>query len=161
VRSLKEFLDEQAGSKESRIAKATAKRDEWVNALGQLNARIKGWIDQADVQRVLRVEMVGYPIREEGIGDYDAPGLNIVLEPWTVEVKPIARFVAGPLAATGAIHVPRAFGRVDLTNGLEKYMIFRTAKELDGPWIIVKQDGYRMSEFDQQSFEAALQSLFE
>jgi len=159
--SLKEFLDKQVDSKESRIAKATAKRDEWINALNQLNNRIKGWIDQADVNHVLRVEEVGYPLREEGIGTYDAPGLVITLVPWEVKLKPIARFVAGSLAATGAIHVRRAFGRVDLTNGIEKHMLFRTAKELDGPWIIVKQDGYRMSDFDQQSFEAALQSLFE
>ena len=40
--SLKEFLDKQVDSKESRIAKATAKRDEWIKAVDRLNDRIKG-----------------------------------------------------------------------------------------------------------------------
>jgi hypothetical protein len=50
---------------------------------------------------------------------------------------------------------------VDLTNGIEKYMLFRTAKELDGPWVIADRDGHEVSELSQESFESALRSLFE
>ena len=159
--SLKEFLAEQADQLKGELSRAAAARDEWVAAVERLIAQVRGWIAEADPGRVLAIEERAVTIREEMIGSYEVPALTIILGVRSARVEPIARSVAGPLAATGAIHVPRAFGRVDLTNGLEKYMVFRTAKEPDGPWVIVKQDGYRMNHFDRKSFEAALQSLFE
>jgi hypothetical protein len=100
-------------------------------------------------------------LRDAGIGTYDAPFVLIELGAREVSIKPIARFVAGPSSSTGAIRILRAFGRVDMTNGLEKYLIFRTEKELDGPWIIIEEDGYRSQPFNRDTFESAFQRLLE
>jgi hypothetical protein len=97
VGTLREFLAEQAGTKESRIAQMAAKRTEWVGSVD----RIKGWIDEADEHHLLNVEKDNYPLREEGLGSYQAPGLTITLMTLEVEVKPIARFVAGLFRAIG------------------------------------------------------------
>jgi hypothetical protein len=70
-------------------------------------------------------------------------------------------YVAGPVSATGVIHISRAYGRVDLTDGLEKFMIFRVKKDPENRWTIIKQDGFQIQEFDQQAFEQALKALLE
>ena len=69
--------------------------------------------------------------------------------------------VAGPTSLTGVIHVPRAYGRVDMTNGLSKFMLFRVEKEPEDRWNIIEQDSYQMRPFDRASFEETLQSLLE
>jgi hypothetical protein len=78
-----------------------------------------------------------------------------------LRVEPIARNVAGPLSATGVIHVSRAYGRVDLTDGLQRFMIFRVEKDPEDRWSIIKQDGFRMEAFDQCAFEEAFKALLE
>jgi hypothetical protein len=40
-------------------------------------------------------------------------------------------------------------------------MIFRTQKELEGPWIIIEEDGYGTQPFTRDSFESAFQRLLE
>jgi hypothetical protein len=44
---------------------------------------------------------------------------------------------------------------VDLTDGLQKFMIFRVEKDPEDRWSIIEQDGFRMQEFDQFAFEKA------
>jgi hypothetical protein len=161
VRSLKEFLDEQAERLKTEPSKAAARRDEWVAAVERLMAQVRDWLAEADPNHVLAIEERTVKIREEMIGSYEVPALTIILGLRSVRVEPIARNVMGPLEQTGAFRVIRVFGRVDLTNGLEKYMIFRRAKELDGPWDVVKEDAYPMQPFNHASFEAAIQDLFE
>ena len=69
--------------------------------------------------------------------------------------------MVGPLSSTGVIHVSRAYGRVDLTDGLQKYMIFRVENDPEDRWSIVEQDGFRMRAFDQVAFEEAFKALLE
>ena len=159
--SLKEFLAEQAEILKNEPSRATATRDEWVAAVGRLIAQARDWIAEADPGHVLAIEERTVAIREEMIGSYEVPALTIILGVRSARVEPIARGVAGPLARGGEIHARRAFGRVDLTNGLEKYLIYRKEKEPVDRWLIVKQEGYLIRDFDRDSFEAALQSLFE
>ena len=79
----------------------------------------------------------------------------------SVRLEPIARNVVGPLSSTGFIHVSRAYGRVDLTDGVQEYMIFRVEKDPADQWSIVEQDGFRMRAFDQVAFEEAFKALLE
>ena len=74
-------------------------------------------------------------------------------------MEPIARYVAGPLSATGVISVNRAYGRVDLTDGLKKFMVFRVDRDPEDRWNIVEQDGFRIQPFDQSTLEEAFKSL--
>ncbi len=159
--SLREFLDEQAERLKTEPSKAAARRDEWVAAVGRLLAQIRDWIAEADPGHVLTVEERTVTIREEMIGSYEVPALTIILGIRSVRVEPIARNVMGPLEQTRAYRPIRVFGRVDLTNGLEKYKIYRGSKEPDSRWFITNEDGYESRPFDRDAFEATLQSLFE
>ena len=160
--SLKEFLAEQAERLQSQESEAAKKRDEWLKAVDRLIQQIKSWLTEADPeQQYLKIQDDPFPIREQGIGEYVARGLLIGLGPREIRVQPVARNVAGPLSVTGTIHVERAYGRVDLTDGLTKYMIFRVEREPEDRWSIIEQDSYRRQPLNQDSFEAAFQDLLE
>jgi hypothetical protein len=162
VGSLKDFIAEQAERLKTEGTRAARTRDEWIAAVDRLNQQIKGWLLQADPEhQLLEVRDRRYQLREEGIGTYEANGLSIGLGPGEVRVEPIARNVAGPLSATGVIHVNRAYGRVDLTDGLRKFLIFRVERDPEDRWNIIEQDGFRMRAFDQTAFEDAFKSLLE
>lgn len=159
--SLKQFLEEEAGKLQSHLTEAARKRDEWVGAINRLTARMKDWIGEADPGGVLVLQDRMISLREEGIGAYEVLGLSIGLGPREVRVEPVARNVAGPQSLTGVVHVARAYGRVDMTDSLRKFMIFRLEREPEDRWSIIKQDSYEMRAFDRLSFEAAVQSLLE
>ena len=160
--SLKDFIAEQAEKLRTEEPEAVRKRDEWVAAVNRLNRQIEEWLAQADPDhKVLLVRKAPYQLREEGIGTYEARGLSISLGRREVRVVPIARNVADPLSATGVIHVNRAYGRVNLSDGLKKFMIFRVEKDSEDRWNIIEQDGFRMQALDQAAFEEAFKSLLE
>ena len=66
-----------------------------------------------------------------------------------------------PLRRQVSSRLVRAYGRVDLTNGLTKYMIFRVATDPEDRWNIIEQDGLQLRTLDQSSFEDAFKSLLE
>jgi hypothetical protein len=161
VASLKEFLESEADKLRSEQAAALTKREEWIASVTRLLAQIKDWLAQADTKRILMLDEAPLRLSEQGLGTYETPGLTIGLGTREVRIKPVARHVLAPLRVTGRMPVPRAYGRVDMTNGLDRYLIFRTAKEPDDHWTIIQEDGPLMEPFDQESFEAALKSLLE
>jgi hypothetical protein len=162
VESLKEFIASQAQKLRNEESQAVDKRNEWVAAVDRLNQQIMAWLTSADPDHaILDVRETPYQLREEGIGSYLARGLIISAGRRELRVKPIARNVAGPLSSTGVIHVSRAYGRVDLTDGLQKFMIFRVQRDPDDRWSIIEQDGFRMQPFDQLAFEQAFKTLLE
>ena len=162
MESLKDFIASQAQKLRNEESQAAHKRDEWVGAVDRLNQQIMVWLTYADPDHVvLEVRETPYHLREEGIGSYEARGLVISVGRRELRVEPIARNVAGPLSATGVNHVSRAYGRVDLTDGLQKFMIFRVERVPEDRWSIIEQDGFRMRAFDQVAFEEAFKALLE
>ncbi len=160
MESLKEFIASQAQDFQKEESQAVRARDEWVSAVDRLNQQIKHWLNEADPDhQLLKVRVLPYQLREEGIGSYEAPGLMIGVGRREIRVEPVARNVAGPHSATGVIQIIRAFGRVDLTNGLQKFMIFRVQRDPKDVWSIIEQDGFRLQPFEQTAFEEAFKAL--
>jgi hypothetical protein len=127
----------------------------------RVNKQITDWLMQADPdQKLIKVNQQPYELREVGIGTYQVNGLWITIGSRLIRVEPIARNVAGPHSSTGIVHIPRAYGRIDLTDGLQRFMIFRVEKDPDH-WNIIEQDSYRMHSFGQTSFEEACKRLLE
>jgi hypothetical protein len=161
VASLKEFLTSEAEKLRSEQSEAVSKREEWVASVERLIAEMKEWLGQADTERVLMIDESPIRVGERGLGTYEVPALTIGLGTREVRVKPVARVVSAPLRATAMMQVPRAYGRVDMTNGLDRYLIFRVEKEAADRWTIVEQDGPLVEPFNRKSFESAFQRLLE
>jgi hypothetical protein len=159
VASLKEFLAGEADKLRNEQSEAMTERQEWIAAVDRLLAQIKDWLQQADERGILLIQEATFPLSEQGIGTYEIRSLTIGLGPREVRIKPVARFLAAPLRSNGVIHIPRPYGRVDMTNGLDKFKIFRTEKDPTDRWTIVEQDSSRIELFDRNSFESAFKSL--
>jgi predicted transcriptional regulator len=159
VASLKEFLATEADKLQSEQLDAIKRRDEWVEAVDRLLAQIKDWLHQADPGRILTIEETTHKLREHGIGSYEAAGLWVGIGVRQVRVEPVARNVLGPARLSGDYYGRHAYGRVDMSNGSERFMIIRVSKGPDDHWSIMDEDRQRTDRFDQDSFEAALKGL--
>lgn len=158
---LSQFLTEQAERLKSEPPESVRRLEDWVGAIDRLRGQVLTWILESDPRRILDLEEKNYELRDQGIGKYVATGLLIVLGPRIVELVPISRNVASRPASIGAIREIRAYGRVDLTNGLQRYLIFRLETGPGERWGIVEENSLQMEPLTQDSFEAALQSLLE
>jgi hypothetical protein len=161
MKTLKEFLDERAEIERSRADEKKAIQQEWIWAVRRLIQQIKDWLVDSDTNHLLKIIESSCELREVNVGVYAVPRLIIRFEAREVRVDPIARMVVGPLLSDGMIRMNRAFGRVDLTDGTEKFMLFRSQKDPSDEWMIVEDRGYTVRKFDRPAFEEALQSLLE
>lgn len=154
--ALREFLQSEAQKRHQRHADIEKKRTEWINAVSELTNRLKTWVDESNKDaQVLQASLERVELAEEELGTYDAQSLVIFLDPRTVRVKPVARNVVGGFDDAG-IHI-RADGRVDITNGARKYILYRIAT--DNLWKVVNPENYHVCDFGRAEFENILQRL--
>ena len=155
-----EFLKEQA-SKDPQN-KVERKKREWLSSVERLIAQARQWLDESDREtKVLRIVVdENHSVEEQEFGKYNIPCLQIWLGKKVVELRPIARNVAGGIGQ-GGLHIP-AQGQVDITDRKRKIVIYRIKKEHDQDrWTILDPDQDIVSELDRTTFEAAVQSLLE
>lgn len=161
TRTLREFLKDRAEYLRSQAQEADALRDEWVGAVNRLLDQLADWLKEADPEGVLNAVRLPYRRREEGIGAYDVDGLKIYLGPREIDVVPIAHRAIGSVRDAGATGVIRADGRVDLTNGDQRHMLFRVRRDGVERWLILEEDGHVARPLDRPTFELAIQSMLE
>ena len=163
-RSLKEFLAENAARLQVEKQKSVVRRDEWTEAVDNLRNEVKNWLHESDPDGLFSVEETPVTIVEEGIGNYEVKGLTMTLGPRVIHLTPISRAVVDPWSDSA----PRVFvgvrGRIDLTNGLKTYSLYRFQPDKNYPiyqWFIYDQDTYTNAFFDKDKFESVMQSLLE
>ena len=99
-------------------------RDRWTSDLAELRGEIRGWLANLEQEELLTIEEAALSCSEEQLGAYDAPFLRLRFPAGeVVEVRPIARVVLG------------AKGRVDVTLGARRFMLFRID---EGRWELVE-----------------------
>ncbi len=155
--NFKEWLTEQAGQ-QSDVVDRQKRIQEWIDAVTDLLDRLKNWLAEDDSKNLLTIRQNLIAKREEGLGSYTIPSMQIALFDRMVEIVPLARNVAGGI---GKQRDPdfRAEGRVDMTNGGEKHMLYHVASPTGKKWVIIDERRYAIQEFDKERFEAALQDL--
>jgi hypothetical protein len=161
MKTLKEFLGERSEIERSRADEKKAIQQEWIWAVRGLIQQLKDWLVESDADHLLEIDEILHRIRENDVGVYTVPGLVIHYEAREIQIVPVARMVVGPLLSDGIIRMNRAFGRVDITDGAEKFMLFRSQKDPSDEWMIVEDRGYTVRKFDRPAFEEAIQSLLE
>jgi hypothetical protein len=154
AKTFKQFLeakDSERGSKSIVELKA-----EWVSSLQKLMVQIKEWLRESDPEnKILTVADEEHRRIEEGIGIYVAPGLMIGLGAEFVRVVPVARSVVGVI---GQIDLGvRVEGRVDITNDVQKFALYRTLEGGES-WLLHTEDD-RFVVFSRSNLEMILQEL--
>jgi hypothetical protein len=97
---------------------------EWLSALERLFSDVKGWVEPAEREGVLRTVGSSVEIVEQDLGSYVAPVLEILARGLTISLTPIGGRVAGVVAASGHRLVGLR-GRVDLVCGPIKIPLVR------------------------------------
>jgi hypothetical protein len=155
VKTLSEFLKDK--SREMSQDERRKLRDEWSSAIDQLTAQLHNWLKEADTDGILDVVPELIEKREEGLGAYKVRSLEVRLGGATVRVVPVGRNVVGFIGPRGDVGV-RAQGRVDITDGVRKYILYRTVEDGQDRWWAL-DDRYQASALDRGRFEAIMQDL--
>lgn len=157
---LRQKADEFGGRDRNR------KRLEWLQAIQGLLDQVRDWLRVADPENLL--ESVPYEVeRVEGrLGIYDAPALKLRLGTDEIDIVPVGRFAIGPLPAQALKSLlgldgtddPVA-GRVDVTNGERKYLLYRDVSTGQDRWYALGEQSQAVL-LDQAHLESILQDLW-
>jgi len=161
--TLREFLTSKAD--EYGVRGRNQRRKEWLGAVDRLFVQLQSWMREADPEGLLDVIRYDVSRTERDYGTYDAPALQVRFGPEEVSVEPIyghpplsLTFDQGQMASSpdlGGADI--SGGRVDASNGLRTYHLFRErGDEADAWWI---WDGDRFAKLDPASFGRILKDL--
>jgi hypothetical protein len=154
--TLREFLLKNAPREEIRRRHA---REEWIAAVDRLLKQLRDWLTEAGTTELLDLEPLEFEKREQGLGAYPIQGLAINFGESTVKVVPVGRTVLahlGPYAEPGH---EKAEGRVDITNGAYKYILYRKLNDAGEEQWLVQDERSGIRPLDREQFEAILTDL--
>lgn len=157
-----EFLREKAAKEEAVSAAGKAVVDEWRTAIERLFAQIRGWLADSDPDGIIEIKQGEQELSEEGLGRYRVPRLDLrAFDKW-IGIIPKARQNVGAARPPQKSAPARAAGRVDLTDEVRRYVLYRYHEEgAEDVWLI---DDFRWETpkpLGQQAFEAALMSYLQ
>jgi hypothetical protein len=152
--SFQEFLQKKA--KEQDVPSRHEKRAEWIEAVRRLLVQIESWLGEADPQGLLDRIPLTFDRSERGLGSYKVEGLQIGVGDISVQVVPVACNVV----ASSRILVDggRVAGRVDITNRISKYILWRVVKDGHESWEVLDEK-FDPSPLDRDKLESILQDL--
>jgi hypothetical protein len=150
--SLRDFLKEKAREQSQR--ERLVRRQEWVNAVSRLIDQCEAWLLEADPERVLQIVRLEFDKVEAGLGNYTVPGLKVSLDETKITIMPVGRNVA----SHRDIAKVRAAGRIDISDGARRYILYRN-EQGDGDSWVVWDEQYRETQLDQARFEEIMKDL--
>jgi hypothetical protein len=153
--TFQEFLEKQAEQRHHKERRQ--QREEWIAAVGRLITQLRAWLDEADPTKILDVLPIDTEKAEPGLGLYTIPALKISLGDASVQVLPVGGKVlgfVGPNSDGGM----RAEGRVDITDGVRRYILYRTLKDGEEQWYALDEH-FQPAPLDRPRLERILQDL--
>jgi hypothetical protein len=130
--SFKEWVQEKTAlaSRNERAQRVA----EWRRACSALFARLIEWLkEEADGE--IRVDLQDVELAEAALGVYSIPKLRITIGDDSAEVVPLGRDVIAHIQVRIDLDV-RASGRLDLTNGIGKYPLYRCVVDGEDNWYL-------------------------
>jgi hypothetical protein len=177
--AFRDFLHHQAQKHQAEVTAGKATVEEWRTAIEQLFRQIREWLKQSDPEGVIKIDEAQEEIREPGLGHYAVSRLNLrALGKW-IGIIPKARKTVGTVKPPQKSVPERAEGRVDITDELRRYVLYRFREDgRDVWWIDGLEQGYDAGEktwsgqvqyvprlesrrLDQEAFERALMSYLQ
>lgn len=154
--SFREFLD-RTQKQQDPENKRTERRREWVAAVERLIEQLVAWVKEIDSAGLLIVDPFRLRQTEMGLGAYEVQAFTIRLDDTIIQIRPVARFVVGTVKLPDGKE-RKAQGRVDVTDGVRRYTLYRTLGEEGERWYIV-DEASNTAELDQNQFLAVLEDL--
>jgi hypothetical protein len=151
--TLREFLHNKA--QEENQTQRRERRNEWI--ADRLIKQICAWLAEADPDKVLEIIPLDLEKAEPELGVYRVPGLKLVAGDASVQVVPVGRNVVGLVGPRGEVSL-RAEGRVDITDGVRKYILYRTLQDGRENWYALNER-FEATVLDRGRLEAILVDL--
>lgn len=154
--TFREFLEKQAEQRHHKERRQ--RREEWIAAVCRLIDQLCAWLAESDPDKVLAVVPMEIEAIEPGVGTYRVPSLKISLADAAVQVVPVGRNVVGIVFPQGDGVGIHAEGRVDITDGLRRYILYRTLKDGQEQWYALDEHLHAVP-LDRGRLEGILQDL--
>jgi hypothetical protein len=155
--TFQQFLESRA--KQINPKERRERQEEWVAAVGRLIDKLCAWLTESDPKQLLDVVPLQIERAEPGLGAYTVKSLKIGLGDAAVQVVPVGRNVIGVVEVPGQAGVP-AEGRVDITDGTRRYILYRTLTDGQERWYAL-DERFQATPLDRGRLEAILQDLLE
>jgi len=155
--SLGEFLREKAAKYEAEIGAGKALIEDWQAAVDRLFTQLRAWLKESDPSGIIEVESGQLKVREQGLGRYEIPRLNLYAFGKWIGIIPKARLTVGTASPPRRDVPQRAAGRVDITDEVLRYVLYRFSESGQDTWLI--DDLHSGAKpLDKNAFEKALMS---
>ena len=146
--SINDFLKRKHTEAREQPVDWEARRREWLNALNGFYETIRAWLAPSISGGAVSVSEERAILKEEYLGQYDAPSLVLTIAKAHVRFRPVGTLLVG------------AKGRIDMLCGRHVAMII-----LDGKgWHFAKRHGDApptLTDFNEDTFSLALREMLE
>lgn len=157
-RPFTEFLREQAAKQDAEVEANRGVIEEWQEAVRRLLTQLRAWLADSDPDHFIQIKEEAQEVTEPGLGRYTVPRLDLrVLGKW-VGIIPKARKTVAAAKPPQRSAPVRASGRVDITDELRRYVLYRVPGDGAGDQWFIDDLRSEPKPLDQQAFEAALMS---
>ena len=160
--SLRDFLKQKAALYATEGEKNKLTIEEWQAAVDGLFTRLEDWLRVADPEGIIRRERSEIEVKEPGLGRYPISRLDLQAFGKWVGLIPKARKTVKRAAPQQQGAPERASGRVDITDEIRRYVLYRFRQGTDDQWFI--HDTASNSELEPltaERFESALLGYFQ
>jgi hypothetical protein len=155
--AFRDFLRQQAEKHQAEARAGKAIVDEWRDAVERLFSQMREWLKEDDPEGVIQIEEGQEEITEPGLGRYRVPRLDLRAFGKWIGIIPKARKTVGTAKPPQQATPQRAAGRVDITDELRRYVLYRIQENGRDVWLIDDlASGQRP--LDQGTLEKALMS---
>jgi hypothetical protein len=155
--AFREFLRHQAEKHQAEVRAGKATVEEWRQAIGKLFAQVRSWLAESDPEGLIQVKERKWKVTEPGLGRYEIPRLDLRAFGKWIGIIPKARKTVGSATPPQRSAPERAAGRVDITDELRRYVLYRFRGDPQDVWLIDDLKSEPKS-LDQAEFEKALMS---
>jgi hypothetical protein len=158
--AFREFLRQKAEKHQAEVNSGKATIDDWRAAIQQLFAQLRAWLKESDPEGVIEIEESHEDITEKGLGRYRVPRLNLRAFGKWIGIVPKARNTVGRAHPPQKTSPEQAAGRVDITDELRRYVLYRFLVDDREFWMIDDLHS-EQKPLDKAAFEKALMSYLQ
>ncbi len=158
--SFSDFLQEQAARYEAQTGEGKAEIEEWRAAVDRLLTQLCSWLKESDPRGIIEIERGQEKVKEPGLGRYEVPRLDLRAFGKWIGIIPKARRTVGTANPPQKGAPQRAAGRIDITNELRRYVLYRFTEGGQDTWLI--DDLHSGAKpLEKEAFEKALMSYLQ
>jgi hypothetical protein len=155
--AFRDFLRHQAEIYQAEATASQAIVEEWRTAIERLFVQMRAWLKESDPEGYIEIKETEHDVAEPGLGRYQVPRLDLrVFRKW-IGIIPKARRTVGTAKPPRKSTPERAAGRVDMTDELRRYILYRFQEDSGDVWLIDDLES-EVKPLDRDAFERALMS---